>query len=324
MKHLQNQETFSFSTSSKTGIFSGAEDGDVDGHNHNKGRFSGHHRNDYFEISLPPPSSPSTTKTDHSYSKEDELEFCFSFNSSSTLVDFPTNPIPASSNHPFHHDRPPTPTSVASQLVNVDKKHNHSNKINKPVHYKRMFQSRSSPRCHQGLVSPYIFLPSRSSTRLGGIRKLMVKLSSIKSMLRSSSLNASRRLQPAKVKIKVNKKSTSVDHKQTDCGHMIWKSSDNNDILANTHSQRRNHRERSSRIMNFNGFIKMLGLIMRNVKTTRIPKQTDSKSCPVSIKSSPMHDPNTGNDCDERRNSFYLRDHSIQAAIAHCKKSFGR
>ncbi|KAL8224772.1 hypothetical protein R6Q57_017329 [Mikania cordata] len=177
MKHLQNQETFSFSTSSKTGILSSDEDGDVDGHNHNKGRFSGHHRNDYFEISLPPPPSPSTTKTDHRYSKEDELEFCFSFNSSSTLVDFPTNVIPANSNHPFDHDRPPTSTSVASQLVNIDKKHNHYNKINKPIHYKRMFQSRSSPRCHQGLVSPYIFLPSRFGTFVETQRGLMYKKS---------------------------------------------------------------------------------------------------------------------------------------------------
>ncbi|PWA43723.1 hypothetical protein CTI12_AA533020 [Artemisia annua] len=68
---------------------------------------------------------------------------------------------------------------------------------------------------------------------------------------------------------------------------------------------------------------KMLDVVMKNIGITRRSKQMGSKSCPVSIKSSPLHDPD-GNTRDERRNSFYSRDHSIQAAIAHCKKSFGK
>ncbi|KAF5785335.1 hypothetical protein HanXRQr2_Chr10g0427461 [Helianthus annuus] len=340
MKYLQNQESFSFSTSSKNGLFSDDEDGESDGPG---GRISGHRQNDYFEISLPPPPpSPSATKTNHGDAKKEEFEFCFSFNSSSTLVDFPSIPNPANSNHPFHHDELPMTTSTfaPSQLVNVgDKKHNHRYKVNNLMNYKRIFQKASSPRCHQGLVSPYIFPPSRlrtfdetqrglinyrNSPRLGGIRKFMVKLRSIKSMLRSS-LNASRRLHPP-AKVKVNKKiqKTSTDHKQRDCSHMTNKSIDNNDIVEKTLSQSQNQEEqKSSKGMNFYGFSKMLDVIMKNLRMTRRSKQTYSKSCPVSIKSSPMHDP-SGNARDERRNSFYSRDHSIQAAIAHCKKSFGK
>ncbi|KAI3759972.1 hypothetical protein L1987_50359 [Smallanthus sonchifolius] len=344
MKYMQNQESFSFSTYSKTGLFSDDEDGDADtdGHNHTGGRVSGHHQNDYFEISLPPPPpSPSTTKTNHSDSKEEEFEFCFSFNSSSTLIDFPTTPISASSNYPFHHHDPPmtTTTFATSQLANVvDKKHNHHNE-NKSMNYKRIFQSASSPRYHQGLISPYVFPPSRlrtfddtqlgliknrNLTRLGGIGKFLVKLRSIKSMLRSS-LNASRRLHHAKVKVNKKNKKTSIDHKQSEFNHTTNQSNDNNDIVANAHSQKGNQEEeKSSRRMNFYGFSKMFDVIMRNLRAARTSKQTDSKSCPVSIKSCPLHDPEVGKGRDERRNSFYSRDHSIQAAIAHCKKSIGK
>ncbi|KAL3326431.1 hypothetical protein AABB24_037223 [Solanum stoloniferum] len=48
-------------------------------------------------------------------------------------------------------------------------------------------------------------------------------------------------------------------------------------------------------------------------------KHNSSKSCPSSIKSSPMHN----NVCDDNVRRFYSRDNSVQAAIAHCKKSFG-
>ncbi|WMV51704.1 hypothetical protein MTR67_045089 [Solanum verrucosum] len=48
-------------------------------------------------------------------------------------------------------------------------------------------------------------------------------------------------------------------------------------------------------------------------------KHNNSKSCPSSIKSSPMHN----NVCDDDVRKFYSRDNSVQAAIAHCKKSFG-
>lgn len=48
-------------------------------------------------------------------------------------------------------------------------------------------------------------------------------------------------------------------------------------------------------------------------------KHNNSKSCPSSIKSSPMHN----NVCDDDVRKFYSRDDSVQAAIAHCKKSFG-
>ncbi|KAI3805847.1 hypothetical protein L1987_21734 [Smallanthus sonchifolius] len=140
-------------------------------------------------------------------------------------------------------------------------------------------------------------------------------------MLRSS-LNASRRLQPGKVKVNKKNKRTSIDHKQTEFSHMTNQSNDYNDIDANAHSQKGNRdEEKSSRRTNFYGFSKMFDVIMRNLRATRRSKQTYSKSCPVSIKSSPMHDPDVGNGRDERRNSFYSRDHSIQAAIAHCKKS---
>ncbi|CAN4126282.1 unnamed protein product [Withania somnifera] len=48
-------------------------------------------------------------------------------------------------------------------------------------------------------------------------------------------------------------------------------------------------------------------------------KQNKSKSCPSSINSSPMH----SNVCDDEVRRFYSRDNSVQAAIAHCKKSYG-
>ncbi|MCD9645028.1 hypothetical protein HAX54_033670 [Datura stramonium] len=50
-------------------------------------------------------------------------------------------------------------------------------------------------------------------------------------------------------------------------------------------------------------------------------KHNKSKSCPSSIKSSPMHGNIVCDDDEVRR--FYLRDNSVQAAIAHCKRSFG-
>ncbi|XP_009797935.1 uncharacterized protein LOC107820617 [Nicotiana tabacum] len=56
-------------------------------------------------------------------------------------------------------------------------------------------------------------------------------------------------------------------------------------------------------------------------RTSFAHKNSKSKSCPNSIKSSPMHSNNNGYDDEVRR--FYLRDNSVQAAIAHCKKSFG-
>ncbi|XP_059296770.1 uncharacterized protein LOC132049835 [Lycium ferocissimum] len=49
-------------------------------------------------------------------------------------------------------------------------------------------------------------------------------------------------------------------------------------------------------------------------------KPNKSKSCPSSIKSSPMH---SNIVCDDEVRRFYSRDNSVQAAIAHCKKSFG-
>lgn len=53
--------------------------------------------------------------------------------------------------------------------------------------------------------------------------------------------------------------------------------------------------------------------------TLSVNKQNKSKSCPSSIKSSPMH----SNVCDDEVKRFYSRDNCVQAAIAHCKKSFG-
>ncbi|KAK4377410.1 hypothetical protein RND71_003706 [Anisodus tanguticus] len=46
-------------------------------------------------------------------------------------------------------------------------------------------------------------------------------------------------------------------------------------------------------------------------------QQNKSKSCPSSIKSSPMHN----NVCDDEVRKFYSRDNSVQAAIAHSLKS---
>ncbi|KAK9067757.1 hypothetical protein SSX86_011868 [Deinandra increscens subsp. villosa] len=349
MKYLQNRESFSFSTYSKAGLFSDDEDdGDADGHHPTGVRISGNYQNDYFEISLPlppppPPSSPSTTKTDHARnSNEEEFEFCFSFNSSSTIVDIPTTTA-ISANHPFHHDKPPmpAPTFAPSQLVNVnvfDEKHNNCQKVNKSTNYEYVFDKASTRQYHHGVVSPYVFPPSRlytfhearqgfennrNSTRLDGIKKFMVKLRSIKSILRSSFI-ASHRLQEVKVKVNINKKA-SIDRKQIDYGHITTKSNDSNDIVVNTESQRRSSKEdKSSTRVKFKGFSKMLDVIMKNIKPTRRSKQASSKSCPVSIKSSPSHDPSAGNGGNERRNSSYSRDRSIQAAIAHCKKSFGK
>ncbi|OIS99944.1 PREDICTED: uncharacterized protein LOC109230388 [Nicotiana attenuata] len=56
-------------------------------------------------------------------------------------------------------------------------------------------------------------------------------------------------------------------------------------------------------------------------RTSFANKHRKSKSCPNSIKSSPMHSNN--NSCDDEVRRFYPRDNSVQAAIAHCKKSFG-
>lgn len=162
MKHLQKQESFSFSTSSKIDLFSDDEDVGVDDHNLNKLRILNQQQNDYFEISLPPPS-PLIVKTKQDYEKEEEFEFCFSFNSSSNLVDFHTTPITTSNRLFNHHESPITnvvdfPTTRTTQMVNVvEKKYNHHNKTKNSINYKRIFLRASSPRCHQGLISPYVF-----------------------------------------------------------------------------------------------------------------------------------------------------------------------
>lgn len=83
-------------------------------------------------------------------------------------------------------------------------------------------------------------------------------------------------------------------------------------------------------IVNFKAMRRVLdGLLVRTSRyytsaTTRgallsANKHNKSKSCPSSIKSSPMHI----NVCDGDVRRFYSRDNSVQAAIAHCKKSFG-
>ncbi|XP_009606101.1 uncharacterized protein [Nicotiana tomentosiformis] len=56
-------------------------------------------------------------------------------------------------------------------------------------------------------------------------------------------------------------------------------------------------------------------------RTSFANKHSKSKSCPSSIKSSPMHSNNIS--CGDEVRRFYSRDNSVQAAIAHCKKSFG-
>lgn len=55
------------------------------------------------------------------------------------------------------------------------------------------------------------------------------------------------------------------------------------------------------------------------IGTLSVNKHNKSKSCPSSIKSSPIH----SNVCDDEVRRFYSKDNCVQAAIAHCKKSFG-
>ncbi|XP_004249019.3 uncharacterized protein [Solanum lycopersicum] len=91
-----------------------------------------------------------------------------------------------------------------------------------------------------------------------------------------------------------------------------------------------NHNKSTSGIINFQAMRGVLDALI--VKTSRYctsatttggllsgNKQNSSKSCPSSIKSSPLH----SNVCDDDVKKFYSRDNSVQAAIAHCKKSFG-
>lgn len=59
-----------------------------------------------------------------------------------------------------------------------------------------------------------------------------------------------------------------------------------------------------------------------SARTGELYANNKSKSCPSSIKSSPMHSNIVCGDDDEVRR-FYSTDNSVQAAIAHCKKSFG-
>lgn len=159
MKYFQDQESFSFSTSSKTCLFPDDEDCGADDHNHTKSRISSHQQSGYFEISLPPPS-PMINKTNHEDTKEEEFEFCLSFNSTSTKpIEFPITPLSTS-----HRRDVPQVGNI------VDKKHNHHNKTNNTISYKRIYQRVSSPRCHQGLVSPYVFRDPSESQRVTQLR----------------------------------------------------------------------------------------------------------------------------------------------------------
>lgn len=122
-------------------------------------------------------------------------------------------------------------------------------------------------------------------------------------------------------------------------GSMDPKYNDNTKLKTRNHSdlnhQHLNHDKSTSSVTGIVNFKAMRGVLdALIVKTSRYytsattggallspNKQNKSKSCPSSIKSSPMH--NNNNVCDDDVRRFCLRDNSVQAAIAHCKKSFG-
>ncbi|KAL7582435.1 uncharacterized protein LOC111876128 isoform X1 [Lactuca sativa] len=292
MNYLQNEESFSFksTSSSKAGLFSDDEEGGV------------------FELSLPPQPSLITKTNDNIHEKEEEFEFCSSLNSSSTLVNFPIST--------FHHPKPATITSSTTAEIHIENHYHfkYQKKVNNlfNINHGRIIRS---PRCHQGQEVTRLRIfdkTQRDSARFSCIRKIMVKLTSIKTILQDTK---SRSLQQSPTN-KVNKK-IPMDNKPNKLGIQR----DSSDMVNTNSNKKRNKQEEKS---SKSGFNKMFGGFMKNIGICRRSKHVGSKSCPVSIKSSPMHDNDVRDTCDERRNSFYLKDHSIQGAIAHCKKSFGK
>lgn len=81
-----------------------------------------------------------------------------------------------------------------------------------------------------------------------------------------------------------------------------------------------------SKLMNINGAMRG---VLRAMSFSKLEIINNAKSCPSSIKSSPLHhpkyndgSPTTTKPADHHNYKLYTRDNSIQAAIAHCKTSF--
>lgn len=76
-------------------------------------------------------------------------------------------------------------------------------------------------------------------------------------------------------------------------------------------------------MMNVNGAVRG---VLRAVSFNKVEFNNNgvsARSCPSSIKSSPLHDNNNGRTTrSDYHNKLYARENSIQAAIAHCKSSF--
>ncbi|XAR55705.1 hypothetical protein NMG60_11035875 [Bertholletia excelsa] len=94
----------------------------------------------------------------------------------------------------------------------------------------------------------------------------------------------------------------------------------NRDRLRSSSSCRRGERKRATEINNsFDGILKgVLDSLSANRRSGR-SRDKQMKSCPSSLKSSPIHESDSS-----RRNRIYEREDSVQAAIAHCKKSLGQ
>lgn len=74
-------------------------------------------------------------------------------------------------------------------------------------------------------------------------------------------------------------------------------------------------------VMIFDSITRMVEAVSKNIIGARGKTKLQSKSCPGSIKSSPIHQEGRSVSSE---NKIYARDNSVQAAIAHCKQSFGQ
>ncbi|CAA2955562.1 Hypothetical predicted protein [Olea europaea subsp. europaea] len=148
-------------------------------------------------------------------------------------------------------------------------------------------------------------LQSRKAPKATGVMKMLLKFRSIsfRSMLTSL--------------LKVGKSTTTAAKTQqvfviTDVKAENRRSSLNPfDKLFPQKARRESRTGERSKLLEINseGIRKLLDTV--SIKTANQTRQ--AKSCPNSIKSSPINE-----------NRFYSRENSVQAAIAHCKKSFGQ
>lgn len=83
------------------------------------------------------------------------------------------------------------------------------------------------------------------------------------------------------------------------------------------------HQIYTKMMMNVSGAVRGVLRAMSFNKGEFSNNSVSARSCPSSIKSSPLHDnDNGGTTRSDYHNKLYTRENSIQAAIAHCKSSF--